>query len=374
MRQFPASPITALIDESPDVNLSESIGPDLSVADVLGQDGLAALAGLSLGYGTSAGHPDLRALVAGRLGVPSEQVLLTSGAAGALFLVALLHSDSEGDGEVVACLPCYPPMLDVLRGLGARVVTVSGRFEDGYRIDLDAFSDRLSARTRLVMVASPQNPSGVPVTPAEADEMLAAMARRCPEALLLVDETFREATYGGAAPAASFAGRSERVLTCGSLSKAYGAPGLRIGWLTVPDARLREQLRLAKFNSSICCGVLDEFLATRLLSRADQLLASRAALMARPRATVGRWIGEQDSRLHWLRPDAGAFCCARLNPDIFGPADVRRFYDRLGERRATVAPGTWFGDSAHVIRIGLAYPPDDELEKGLAVISDALRP
>ena len=85
------------------------------------------------------------------------------------------------------------------------------------------------------------------------------------------------------------------MLTCASLSKAYGVPGLRIGWLTVADPRLREQLTLAKFNSSVCCGVLDEFLATRLLSRADQLLASRAALMARPRATVGRWIGEQDS-------------------------------------------------------------------------------
>src|SRR5215472_12550726 len=125
MRQFPASPITALIDESPDVNLSESIGPDLAVADILGHgdpDGLADLARVSLGYGTSAGRADLRALVAGRLGVPGEQVLLTSGAAGALFLVALLHSDNEGDGEIVAGLPCYPPMLDVLRGLGARVV------------------------------------------------------------------------------------------------------------------------------------------------------------------------------------------------------------------------------------------------------------
>jgi DNA-binding transcriptional MocR family regulator len=204
--------------------------------------------------------------------------------------------------------------------------------------------------------------------------MLAAMSRRCPEAVLLIDETYREATYGDAPAAPTFAGLSGQVLTCASLSKAYGVPGLRIGWLTVADPRLREQLTLAKFNSSVCCGVLDEFLATRLLSRADQLLASRAALMARPRATVGRWIGEQDSRLEWLRPEAGAFCCARLNPDIFGPADVRRFYDRLGERRAVVAPGTWFGDSAHVIRIGLAYPPDDELEKGLAVISDALRP
>jgi aspartate/methionine/tyrosine aminotransferase len=374
MRQFPASPITALIDEAPDVNLSESIGPDLSVADILGQDGLAALAGVSLGYGTSAGHADLRALVAGRLGVPSEQVLLTSGAAGALFLVALLHSDNEEDGEIVAGLPCYPPMLDVLRGLGARVVTVSGRFEDGYRIDLDAFSDRLSARTRLVMVASPQNPSGVPVTPAEADEMLAAMARRCPEALLLVDETFREATYGGAAPAASFAGRSERVLTCASLSKAYGAPGLRIGWLTVPDARLREQLRLAKFNSSICCGVLDEFLAARLLSRADELLASRGELMARARATVAHWIGEQGGRLQWLRPEAGAFCCVRLDPGRFGAGDVRRVHGLLAGQRTAVAPGPWFGDSEHVMRLGLAYPPPGELEKGLGIIADALRP
>src|SRR5581483_4327688 len=104
MRQFPASPIIALVDESPDVNLGESIGPDLSVADILGQGDpaeLAALAGVSLGYGTSAGRQDLRALIAGRVGVPSEQVLITSGAAGALFGVALLHSDHEGDGEIV---------------------------------------------------------------------------------------------------------------------------------------------------------------------------------------------------------------------------------------------------------------------------------
>jgi aspartate/methionine/tyrosine aminotransferase len=367
MRQFPASPITALIDESPQYNLGESFGLHLSVADVLDP---GELAGLSLGYGTSAGDAEVRARVAERHGISDGQVLLTTGAAAALFLLALLHSD----GEILAGLPCYPPMLDALRGVGARVVTVSARFEDGYRVDLDAFRDKLSARTRLVMFASPQNPSGVSITPGEVAEMLAAMSRRCPEAILLVDETYREATYDGAPAAGTFAGLSERVLTCASLSKAYGAPGLRIGWLTVLDPRLREQLRLAKFNSSICCGVLDEFLAARLLSRADQLLRSRGALMAGARATVERWIGGQDGRLQWLRPEAGAFCCARLNPDTFGPSGVRRFYDRLAEQRTVVAPGQWFGDSAHVMRLGLAYLPDGQLEKGLAVISDALRP
>ncbi len=367
MRQFPVSPITALIDESPLYNLGESFGPHLSVADILDP---GELADLSLGYGTSAGDAEVRALIAERHGIPDGHVLLTAGAAAALFLLALLHSD----GEILVGLPCYPPMLDAVRGLAARVVTVSARFEDGYRIDLDAFQDKLSAHTRLVLFASPQNPSGVSITRGEIGEMLDAMSRRCPEAILLVDETYREATYGSTPAASSFADLSERVLTCASLSKAYGTPGLRIGWLTVPDPRLREQLRLAKFNSSICCGVLDEFLAARLLSRADQLLRSRGALMADARATVWHWAGEQDGRLHWLRPEAGAFCCARLNPDTFGPLGVRGFYDQLAERRTVVAPGPWFGDSAHVMRIGLAYETGGQLEKGLEVISDALRP
>src|SRR2546429_7376901 len=165
MRQFPASPITELIDGSPQYNLAESYAPHLSVADILDP---AEVAGLSLGYGTSAGDADLRALVGARLGVPDEQILLTAGAAAASFLVALLHSD----GEILVGRPCFPPMFDTLRGLDARVVTVSARFEDGYRVDLDAFRAGLSARTRLVMVASPQNPSGVSITRGEVDAML----------------------------------------------------------------------------------------------------------------------------------------------------------------------------------------------------------
>jgi aspartate/methionine/tyrosine aminotransferase len=365
MRQFPASPITELIDGSPQYNLGESYAPHLSVADILDP---AEVAGLSLGYGTSAGDAELRALIAARLGVPDAQVLLTAGASAALFLVALLHSD----GEILVGRPCFPPMLDALRGLGARVVTMTARFEDRYRVDLDAFRDGLSERTRLVMVASPQNPSGVSITRGEITAMLAAMSRRCPEAVLLIDETYREATYGDAPAAPTFAGLSGQVLTCASLSKAYGVPGLRIGWLTVADPRLREQLTLAKFNSSVCCGTLDEFLAAALLSRADQVLASRAAVMTDARGIVERWIKAHTGRLSWLRPEAGAFCCMQLDPGTFGPADIDRFHSHLTRQRTMVARGPWFGDSAHVIRVGLGYESAEVLERGLDVIGAAL--
>jgi aspartate/methionine/tyrosine aminotransferase len=368
MRKFPASPITALIDEKPRYNLGESVAPDLTVAELLGPAGLADLADVKLGYSTSAGAAELRALVAARHGIADDQVLITTGAAASLFLVALL----AGDGEILIARPCYPPALDAAAGLGARVVTVTSRFEDGYRIDLAAFTASLSPRTRLVSVASPQNPCGVAFRQDEIESMLAAMSRICPEALLMIDETYREATYGDAAPAGSFAGMSPRVLTCASLSKAYGAPGLRIGWLTTSDPGLAEELRLAKFNSSLACGTLDEYLAARLLARADQVLASRGAFLGQARDIVERWIKAHTGRLHWLPPEAGAMCCMQLDPAVFGPREIDRFHACLGRERTLVARGPWFGDTGHVFRLGLGYEPLDRLEQGLDIISAAL--
>jgi aspartate/methionine/tyrosine aminotransferase len=369
MREFPASPITAVVDEEPNYNLGESVGQDLVVADVLDPDALADLGSLSLGYGTSAGGQELRSLIAARHAIPAGQVLVTTGAAAALFLVGLVC----GDGEVVVGVPCFPPVLDALRGLGARVETVRSRFEYGYRIDLEALQARLSPRTRLVMFASPQNPSAVSLTDSEVEQMLAAMSRRCPGAVLLIDETFREASYGDARPATSFAGRDPRLITCASMSKAYGVPGLRIGWLTTSDPALYDQFRLAKFNSSVSCGSLDEFLAARVLAQADELLARRAAIMAAARDIADRWVRAHHGLLRWLRPEAGAFCSVQLEPGIFGPPELGRFDARLSRERILVARGPWFADAAAIVRIGIAYEPPDRLEKALAVIGAALQ-
>jgi aspartate/methionine/tyrosine aminotransferase len=373
MRQFPDSPITSVIDKKPLYNLGESVGPDLTVADVLalgepGQDALAGLTRASLGYGTSTGQQDLRSLVAARHQVPVGDVLITSGAAAALFLLGLLF----GEGEIVVGVPCYPPVLDALRGSGAHVQTVRSRFEDGYRLDLDAVEAGLTPRTRLVMFASPQNPSGVSLTETDVEHVLGRMARSCPGAVLLVDETFREATYGDGPPAPSFAGRDSRLVTCASLSKAYGVPGLRIGWLTVSDPGLYDQLRLAKFNSSLSCGSLDEFLAARVLARADEVLAARGETMTTARDITGRWVGGHDGQLQWVRPEAGAICCVRLDPDQFGPEEIDRFHACLAEEQTLVGKGPWFADTASVVRLGIAYEPPDRLAKALDVISAAL--
>lgn len=370
MRKFPPSPITSLIDETPLFNLGESTSPDLTVEELVGAEAAAELDKFRLGYGTSAGDSELRGLLAANLGVRDDQVLVTAGAAAALFLLGLLFGDEEG--EVVVVRPCFPPVLDALWGTGARISTPRLQFEDGYRLNVTAVSDTLTASTRLVMLASPQNPSGVALARSEAEQLLAVMARVCPQAYLLVDETYREAVHGHALPAESFASLSPRVLTCASLSKSHGAPGLRIGWLTVPDADLYAQLRLAKFNTAVACGSLDEFLATRLLRRAEEVLASRRAFLVDALAVVEEWAGRRRDLLRWIRPDAGAFCCVQLDPVVFGFDDVRRFHAALARRRTLVSRGEWFGDSEHVFRLGFGHVPMETLRAGLDVVGEAL--
>lgn len=369
MRRFPASPITSLVDETPLYNLGESVCRDLSVGELVGEGGAPRLEQLALSYGPSLGNRELRAGLATAIGVGEDEVLVTAGAASALFLLSLIFADREA--EVVVAKPCFPPFVAALRGIEANVVTVRLRFADSYRLDLDEVSAKLSNKTRLVAVASPQNPAAVAIPRRQLEQLLQIMSTVCPEAFLVVDETYREAVYGYAAVAQSAASLSPRVITCGSFSKAHGAPGLRIGWLTTRVPELHEQLRLAKFNTSISCGAVDEFLALQLLQRADSVLAARRSFLTQTMMIVEDWVGANRHQLSWIKPDAGAFCCIQLNESDFGPAQVRRFYARLAESRVLVARGEWFGDSPHVFRVGFGYEPIEKLQAGLRLISEA---
>jgi hypothetical protein len=83
-------------------------------------------------------------------------------------------------------------------------------------------------------------------------------------------------------------------------------------------------------------------------------------------------VTEHGDRVQWTRPDAGAFCCVRLDPGRYGPDGLRTFYSRLAERRTLVASGDWFGDSEYVFRLGFGYEPIEKLRAGLGAISAAL--
>lgn len=368
--RFPYNEIISLLDVNRPFNLAESTSQDLTFGELLALPGLEDIRDLKLGYGRSAGLPALRQAIADGCGVPAEWVLTTQGTALGLFLLAF--ETCRAGYEAVLVTPCFPPSRDSLLGAGVTVREVKLSFENGYRLDLERIEACLTPKTRLVSIASPQNPSGVRASRFEIEALLALIERSSPDALLFVDETYREASYGDDPTVQSVAGLDPRIVTGASVSKALGAPGLRTGWLTVPDAGLRARLMVAKLNTVISGSVLDETLATALLRNRARVLEPRQRLLGDALATLSSWCQAERGRIEWIKPDAGALCCLRLRAEVFDDAAVSRFWALLPDHDLQLASGQWFGEAQRVFRLGFGYLPPATLQPALAALSSSL--
>jgi aspartate/methionine/tyrosine aminotransferase len=364
--RFPANDIITLVGAAPRYDLAESVGPDLRLRELLSGP---ELADLPLAYGTAEGDLRLRRAIAGLHGVAEDDVVITVGGMQGLFLLAFILC--SGGGEAVIATPCFPPARDTLLAVGATLRQLPLAFERRYQPDLDRLRACLSPRTRLVSLASPQNPSGVAI--AALAEIAAMMAAICPDAVLLVDETYREASYGDAAPTPSALALGPRIVSLASLSKSYGAPGLRLGWAITKDPALRRELVLGKFNTVVSCSPLDEALALRLLGQRGRVLGERRRILAEGLALTAAWVAEHRDLVEWVRPDAGALCCVRLAPAAFDDAAVERFHAELPAHEVRVGIGSWFGEERRVFRLGFGLLPPPELALGLRALGAALR-
>ncbi len=365
--RFPRMPIEA---ESPEergygalrFNLTES-----SVRDrALGELGLD-LDALTLCYTDHRGSAELRGLIAARAGggLTADDVLITAGASAALFITALTLLEA-GD-RLVVVRPNYATNIETPRALGCEVAFLDLEFERGFALDLAALATLATPATRLISLTTPHNPTGVCLS---QGDMRAAteIAGQC-GARLLIDETYREMAFGSPAPAA--ATLNERVIGVGSLSKSFGLPGIRVGWVMSRDDDLIHALLCAKEQIGICGSVVDEAIALEALRRADDWLGASQARLVDARDTVGAWMA-REPLLEWVPPAGGCVCFPRIRADA--GVDVAAFHRVLNEEHgAYVGPGHWFEQSDRFFRIGYGWPTPEELAGGLDAISRALR-
>ncbi|MEM1046517.1 MAG: pyridoxal phosphate-dependent aminotransferase [Pseudomonadota bacterium] len=370
IERFARNDIMSLTESVPRYDLAESVGPDLRLGNLSTPEGFEDLAELPLGYGTAAGDIALRTRIAESHGVDPDEVVITVGGMHALFLTAFVTC--RPGTSVVAPAPLFPNALNAIRSVGAAVSTIRLTFDTGYAVDPAALRDALRPDTALVYLASPQNPSGVALTDIALAGILEAMQAICPDAFLLIDETYREAVYGDDPVAPSLVHKSPRIVSCASLSKCHGAPGLRIGWAIVRDPALREQIVLGKFNTVISCSRVDEALVCEVLDRKDAIIADRRRHLSDGLERTRAWVAAHAPMVEWIRPDAGALCCVRLAPSMFDAPAVERFYACLAAEDARVGNGTWFGDEARILRLGFGLLDMPELEAGFRCLSRAL--
>jgi aspartate/methionine/tyrosine aminotransferase len=344
-------------------NLAESSVTDATLGD-LGVD----LGGLVLQYGDHLGLPELRAeIAADGDGLRADDVLLTPGAVAALFIV---HTTLlENGSHVVVARPNYATNVETPRAIGADVSFLELSYDEGWAVDPDRIAALLRPDTRLVSLTTPHNPTGATMSRETLDAAI-ELVERHGSARLLVDETYREMTFGEPLPVA--ASLSDRVISVTSLSKTYGLPGIRVGWLVTRDRALQERLLAAKEQILISGSLVDETIALAALRRRPAWLPQIRARIDEAFAVTSAWIDAGEG-FEWVPPRGGVVGFPRIRPSVASRIDVDRFYETLFEDHGTVVgPGHWFEQPRTHFRLGYGWPSINELRDGLAALDAAL--
>jgi len=359
----------AIEKESPEQRGYEKIKNNLtetSVRDRNLKDLGVVLDDMLLPYGDHLGDISLRKLIAEQSEVDGPDcVIVTAGAATALFLVA--SSLLEAGDHVIVARPNYGTNIETPRAIGADVSYLDQTFEEGYKVDLRKLESMIRPDTKCISLTNPHNPTGTMMSLAELKEAIAIAEKH--DVWLLIDETYRDMFKRETLPVA--ASLSKKVISISSLSKTYGIPGIRIGWAVCQNKEMMDLLLCAKEQVCIGGSVVDEYIGYVALSQKREWLVENDATIARRFAIVKEWIDREDL-VEWIEPQAACTCFPRIKPSV--NVDIDAFYRIMNGKYGTyVGPGHWFEQDRRHMRIGYAWPLDDELKNGLAGISAAIR-
>jgi hypothetical protein len=310
-----------------------------------------------LTYSQGNGTPELREGLAKLYpGAGVDDIEVTNGTSEANFMVAL--SLLEKGDEFALEVPNYMQLWGVPRSFGAKVNKFHLRQDSDWEPDWEEFEEAVNPRTRLVYLSNPNNPTGS-VLSRQAMERIVARCEEM-EAYLIADEVYLGAEiHRERTP--SFWGMSDRVIVTSGLSKAYGIPGVRIGWIVGPREIVQESW--SQHDSlTICPGKLSDAIARIAVEEKNrEALYSRGrGLLQENLKIIDEWVGGLGEGFSFRPPEAGAICFLRY-PGDFPSIELS---DRIRERQSTlIVPGSHLGMEGY-LRIWLGGRPE-YLKEGL---------
>lgn len=350
-------------------NIAETCVESLSVGELLDlsderESFYKKLYGTRLTYGAIPGSRELRDEICGLYHTKKkpENILVTNGGIGANFL-ALFTLIEPGD-EVVVLYPTYQQLYELPAAFGAKVRRLRLEVKDGFMPDMEKLRTLITANTKLIMLNTPNNPTGV-FFDEDLLRDIAYLADRV-GAWVLCDEVYRGLEHGASYTIPSMADIYERGIGTSSMSKVFSAAGLRLGWLTARRDFIAECFRHRDYNI-ISCGRIDEMLAVTALRSKDKILERNLAIVEENAAITDEWVRNTPG-VDYVRPKAGTTALISYDADIESKEFCRRLYDYNG---AFVVPGDCF-EFEKCFRLG--YAQDKKiLKQGLAAVNDFLK-
>lgn len=310
----------------------------------------------------SAGGAEIRGAIARRWGkCDSSNVLMTHGSSEAIYLV--MHALLRTGDEAIVLQPSYQTFSTIPRSIGCSVVPWKLRSRNHFAADLEELRHLITSRTRLIVVNFPNNPTGGTLSHAEYIELLDLT--RDAGCHLMWDAAFSDLSSPSDRLPYPFASHSNAICV-GTLSKAYGLSGLRVGWIVANSELVAKCLSLREYLT-LNLSPLSEFIAYHAILHADRLVRPRLAVATRNLAHLTEWVESRIDTVDWVPPRGGV--CALLN--LSRMKSTRSFCIRCArDQRVFLTPGDCFGIE-NSVRIG--FGASEELFKeGLGRVSACL--
>jgi len=337
-----------------DYNLSESGVHPLLLKELLADspDYIETLLATEIDYAHANGNPELRENIAALYtACTASNVLVTVGAIEANYNA--IHTLLQPGDEMAIMLPNYMQIWGVAKNHGLKINPFHLCEADGWQVDLDELKQTVTPQTKLIAVCNPNNPTGYILTQEEMNAII--RAAESVGAWILSDEVYTGAERIKNEETPSFFGRYDKVIAVGSMSKAYGLPGLRVGWAVGPKDitekiwRRHEYITLSTsiFSNNLAALALSGNVRPRIIHRSREYIRKGFPLLQ-------QWIEEQKDTFQMVPPQAAAIAFVRYQLDINSTDLANKF---IQEKSVLIVPGDHFGMD-RFIRISYGLPQD----------------
>ncbi|MGM0421259.1 MAG: aminotransferase class I/II-fold pyridoxal phosphate-dependent enzyme [Bacillota bacterium] len=302
---------------------------------------------LDLGYTETRGHPLLREEIAKLYeGVSAQDIVVAAPAEGIfLSLNALLES---GD-HVISMFPAYQSLYEIPRSLGCKVSKWPVELKNGsWQLDLDLLEESITAQTKMIIVNFPHNPTGY--LPSKQDFARLLDIVRKHDLHLFSDEMYKFSEYKAEDRLTSPGEIYEKGISLSGLSKSFGLPGLRIGWIISKEADFLNEVLKFKDYTTICSSAPSEILGIAALRAKNKILNHTLAIITDNLQATEQFFADYEQLFTWYPPQAGPIAFPQLKEDL----SVENFCRDLVEKESVMLlPGSVFEVSGNHFRLGL---------------------
>jgi aspartate/methionine/tyrosine aminotransferase len=297
------------------------------------------------GYTESPGAPALRQVISGIYkGIQPSDVLVMAATEEGIFV--FYHALARPGDHIIVETPCYESALELARSTGAQVSEWRRCYENGWAHDLAALEKLLQPNTKIIYINTPHNPTGLLMSASAFQQLMKLAATR--GIIVFCDEVYRELEHDPANRLPAACEIYERAVSLGSMSKTYGLPGLRLGWLVSKNAEILDRCLEFKYYTTICSSAPSEFLAALALRHREVLVQRNREIVLRNLPLLDAFLRQRSHLFEWIKPNASPIGFARFKPQ----REVQSFCEDVVKNAGVLLlPGTVY-DQPHHIRFG----------------------